>query len=361
MTVLSRLTEGVSALVVSTYFLAMALIILLLITTSIGQDLASHQGHLVLGAFLIPIYTPIVINLLVGFLVLFAIFVLCFVAAARNNGGFPRSLQQFLVPGPRENKLPNWLVVMPIVSSALVLLVVALTLIQDTAGLQTGSLPQLDPYQFLYTLAYAPPLEETMFRISTIGLLVALRTVWSTPSKNAEAPRKHNLGRIIALSFLSPEAAKSEAGLPTFKESGWHSLHWTEWLILLITSAGFGLAHILSGVGWEAGKVLPAAISGFALGFSYLLYGAYASILLHWFFNVYFEAYSLSSSLLGGLFVPLEGVIGLLTFVAGALGGIAGLVWLSSKRRGAGETTYTIPNNPSVTSGEGALYHRQVD
>ena len=336
MTILSRLAEGISALVVFTYFLAMALIVLLITTTSIGQDLASHQGHVVLGAFLIPIYTPVEINLLVGFLGLFAIFILCFVAAARNNGGFPRSLRQFLVPSPRENKLPNWLVVMPIVSSALILLVVALVLIQDTAGLQTGSLPQLDPYQLLYTLAYAPPLEETMFRISTIGLLVALRTVWSNPTQTLDqtdqSPRKRNLFRIIALSFLSPEAAKGETGLPTFKESGWHSLHWTEWLILLVTSAGFGLAHLLSGVGWDAGKVLPAAISGFALGLSYLLYGAYASILLHWFFNVYFEAYSLSSSLLGGLFVQLEYLIYLLTYVSGALGAIAAIAWLSSKR-----------------------------
>src|SRR5712692_8579131 len=163
----------------------MVLLILLLMTTSIGQDLANNQGRLVLGVFLIPIFTPLKLNLLAGFLGLFAIFVLCFLVAAKNNGGFTSSLRQFLIPTPRERRLPNWLVIMPIVSSALVLVVVALTLIQDTAGLPSGSLPQLEPYRLLYTLAYAPPLEETMFRISTLGLLVALRTTWSSPGTQA--------------------------------------------------------------------------------------------------------------------------------------------------------------------------------
>src|SRR6266705_6614722 len=99
----------------------MALTVLLLASTSIGQDLASNQGRLVLGAFLIPIYTPVRINLLASFLGLFGIFVLCFVAAAKYNGGYAMSLRHFLTPAPQEKKLHNWLAVMPIASSALLL------------------------------------------------------------------------------------------------------------------------------------------------------------------------------------------------------------------------------------------------
>src|SRR6266849_4976318 len=93
----------------------------------------------------------------------------------------------------------------------------------------------------------------------------------------------------------------------------------------------------------------------------YLMYGAYASILLHWFFNVYFEAFALGSDLLGGVFVTIEGIIGLLTFIAGALGIGSGIIWLSSRRNHPGETTYTIQGSSPVVTGEGALYHRQVD
>ena len=337
-------------LVVFTYVLAMALTVLLLTSTSIGSDLAGNQGHLILGAFLIPIYTPIEINLLAGFLALLGIFVLCFVVAAKRDGGFLTSLRHLFTLAPNGKRLPNWLVVMPVASSALLLLILAVTIIQDTVGIPTGSLPQLEPYQFLYILAYAPPLEETMFRISTLGLLVALRTVWSSPlaqaGGEAVGARQHGTAGLVALSFLAPDSAKSAAGLPSFKEARWRSLHWTEWLILIITSVGFGLAHILSGVGWEVGKLVPAALSGFALGLSYLLYGAYADILLHWFFNVYFETYSLSSTLIGGVFIPLEGVIGLLAFVAGGIGTVAGIAWLSSGQHRVDETPYMIPSTP---------------
>jgi hypothetical protein len=327
----------------------MALTILLLGSTSIGQDMASHQAHLILGALLIPIQTPFEINVLASFLVFFAIFVLCFAAAAKYSGGFLANLQQLLTPASREKGLPNWLFIMPILSSALLIIVVIVTGLQDAAGIPTGSLPTMEPYQWLYILARAPPLEETMFRITTLGLLVAMRTLWwqplaSTSASNGSVPTSHRTARIITLSFLAPETAKREVGLPTFKNSGWRTIHWTEWLVLIMTSVGFGLEHVLSGAGWELGKVAPAAISGFALGLSYLLYGAYASILLHWFFNVYFEAFSLSASLLSGAFIPLEGFIGLLAFITGGIGIIRGIVWLLSGQHHSDETTYIIPS-----------------
>ncbi len=362
---LYRVTEKVSVVGIATYALAMALSVLLLFTTPIGQDLLDHQGHLVLGAFLVPIYTPIEINLLLGFAVLLFIFSLCFIAAARSNGGLRASFLGFRLPA-KEKRLPNWLLMMPVISSALVLIVLSMTFLQDSAGIPTGSLPQLENYQLLYTLAYAPPLEETMFRISTLGLLVALRTLWTGPKvqlgePTSEPAKRHSLAHTVAISFLSPETAKLEYGLPSFTQSRWHGLHWTEWLLLIITSAGFGLAHILTGAGWELGKVAPAAVSGFVLGLCYLIYGASASILLHWFFNVYFDTYTLASNLLGGVFVTIEGIVGLLTFVAGAIGIVYGVVWLVFRRNQAGETTYIVPGSIPTVTGEGALYHRQVD
>jgi CAAX prenyl protease-like protein len=352
LTVLSKLAGGVSVLVVSTYALAMVLTVLLLTSTSIGQDMASHQAHLVLGALLIPIQTPIEINVLATFLVLIGIFFLCFAAATKSDGGLIAGLRQLWAPITSKRKPPNWLIVMPLVSSALLVIVVIVTMLQDAAGIPTGSLPSMEPYQWLYVLAYAPPVEETMFRISTLGLLVTMRTLWSRPltkatDQSSAAANRHGVARIIALGFLAPETAKGEVGMPTFGDAGWRAIHWTEWLVLIITSVGFGLAHVLSGAGWELGKVAPAALSGFALGLAYLLYGAYASILLHWFFNVYFEAFSLSSSLFGGGFIALEGIIGLLAFVAGAIGIVRGILWLLSGPQHPDETTYMVPSTPA--------------
>src|SRR5262249_14628028 len=159
------------------------------------------------------------------------------------------------------------------------------------------------PFSFLYQLSYAPPLEEIWFRISILGLIVSLRALWSSSIRHHSLemanPRPINRGKLAVVSFLVPEYAKSRAGLPTFAKSGWKSIHWTEWIFLIMTSVAFGIAHYVANIGWEAGKVLTAGIAGFALGLVFLLYGAYASILLHWFFDVYTSTFLLSSILLG--------------------------------------------------------------
>src|SRR5437899_12663364 len=57
--------------------------------------------------------------------------------------------------------------------------------------------------------------------------------------------------------------------------------------MLGLSSAVFGYAHITSSSTWEIGKVTTAAIAGFVMGLAFLIYGAYATILVHWFFNYY--------------------------------------------------------------------------
>ena len=70
-----------------------------------------------------------------------------------------------------------------------------------------------------------------------------------------------------------------------------------EFFTIIGSSLVFGLTHFLSGAGWEIGKISTAMVSGLALGLVYLRYGAYAPILLHWFFNYYFGAFDLASQL----------------------------------------------------------------
>jgi len=372
---LAKLGGGISALVVFTYVLSMAFVVLLLTLTSIGQDMASNQARIILGVLLIIIPTPFEVNVLASFLVLFGIFGVSLLVAAKTKGGLTKNMRQ-LFSNSLQRKLPNWLLVMPLASSALLIVVLAVTIVQDLLGVPTGSIPLpcdtsnplegcIAPFKFLYLLAYAPPVEETMFRISTLGLLVALRTTWSRQSSFNGSRSVEGLtisrARLAILSFLFPEYAKRRAGLSSFEVKGWKSIHWTEWLILMVTSAGFGVAHYVTNVGWEAGKVLTAGLAGVVLGLAYLLYGAYASILMHWFFNVYLGTFSLSSLLMGGFFISVEEIVGLLVFVAGVVGLALGLRWFRSTLTHGGETTYTVQGGLPVVPGEGALYHRQVD
>ena len=322
----------------------MAIIVFLLVFTHLGQDLLNHEGTLLLGVFLFPIYTPLRINLLGAFLVLFGIYIACFVVAAKSNGGFIHSLRDFL-NGSAKREPPNWLTIMPLAGSALLLLVVALTVVQDAVGVSSGGLPTLKPYQYLYTLAYASPLEETMFRISTLGLIVALRVFWSRPVTALGNGSSSN-ERLVLLSFFVPEKAKEEAGLPTLKSNGWRAFSSTEWLALIVTSAGFGLAHLLSGVGWEVGKVTTATLSGLALGLAYLAYGAYASILLHWFFDLYLGTFSVGQMVLPGVFDTASALIVLLLIAVGIVGIIAGITQLIPRRPAPGETPYMVPGPP---------------
>ncbi len=342
---LQKLVAQVSAITVFTYFLTMAIILALLAFTPLGPDLLNnplgYPGTLYFGAFLIPIFTQIRVNLLGSFLVLFSIYGLCFTIALKSNGGFLEGLHNML-RGHVGRRIPNWLVIMPLVSSALLLIVVAITLLQDAFGVPTGKLPFND-YRLFYAIAYAPPVEETMFRISTLGLIVAFRVIWRN-ALNPAANSRRGLVRLIGLSFLFPDKAKGEVGMPTLANNGWQGFHWSEWAALILTSIAFGLAHYVSNVGWEAGKILTAAISGFGLGLAFLAYGAYASILLHWFFNVYLGAYSFGQTLVPGL-LTADVLIALLSVAVGIIGIVTGIVWLASGGPNRGQTTYMVPSS----------------
>ncbi len=337
-----RLIAAAASITLATYILAMGISLLLLFSTSIGRDLFNHEGTLVIGAFMIPFRTPIRINMLVSFLATFALYAVCFFVAAKTKGGLVATLKG----GPRESiqRIPNWLVVMPLASSGLLLAMLVITGVQNLLGIPTGSLPPLEPYQMLYALAYSPILEETMFRFTVLGAIVAVRTIWNS-SVFSSLGGSLSPARLVLLSLLLPDRAKAEAGLPSITRDGGRGIHWGEWLFVIITSTSFGLAHILTNSGWQVGKVLTAALAGLALGVVFLAYGAYASILLHWFFNFYFEVFSLGSSLIGGIFRVLPGLIGLFTISVGVLGIAVAVILLVSRKPTAKATPYMAPDS----------------
>src|SRR5438128_2376518 len=279
------LTAIVISFVVVTYALSFALTALAIITTQLGPNLLRLYGVLPVYLFALIYLRIIPANGLILIIVLMTIFSACLWAAAIDRGGFIASLKA-LTRKSKPISTPNWLVVMPLLSSSLLIVTVLLSILLNSSGVSVGSLPATTPEELFASVTYAP---------------VAGR---------------------IALALFSPDRAKEDAGLHSIGTKGWHGIHWSEWILLGATSILFGLAHSLSGAGWGPGKALTAGLSGFALGVVYLWYGSYADILLHWSFNVY--VFVILGSLAGGLY---SDVLASLSFFATIFLSIAGLVY----------------------------------
>jgi hypothetical protein len=251
---------------------------------------------------------------------------------------------------------------MPLVSCALLLTVLVATITLTQSGISSGTLCNpCPPEAELYAaLTYSPISEEIAFRVTTLGLLVFILTLWKARSIDQGSP-KPRIPSLVIASFLSPESAKYRVGLRTITSNGLHGIHWSEWILLFLTSSLFGIAHIISGgTDWGVGKAFTAAISGFALGFVFLSYGAYAAILLHWFFDFYFETFNVGADAFGGALAILPDLISLASIIVGIVSIMVALAWLIRRiTRDEIPTTYKTPE--SVTDSlVRSLHHRQV-
>ncbi len=323
---LGWITVVAVVIAVFTYGTAIVIGFATVIGTQLGSQLFSLNGHLPVEAFLLFIPTPLPVNLLILVFVCLIVFCACFIVAANEKGGFFRGLRQ-LSRGSRPSTIPNWLVVMPLVASSLLIVVLLLTTIQSTAGLPTGSLNTESPALLFADLTYSPIAEEVGFRVTALGLALGIILLVRTflKPKGDTALKGINPIRLILLTMIYPDYAKGKAGLPTIASNGWRGIHWAEWLAVIGVSTIFGLDHYTSGSGWGPGKVLTAGLSGFVLALTYIAYGPYANILLHWFFNFYVFVY--------GTYVPL--LLDVLVFLGvlalGVWGFIVGISWILEK------------------------------
>lgn len=271
---------------------------LLFYLTSQGTEIASQRmATLPLSLFIIVnLEVPVGINAGLFFMALWVLYLGAFVLAWTDPPPITSSMSS-LASGRRDMARSNYLAVMPLLASALILVVVLLQTLQESAGVQTGSIEFQNPFVGYLVVSYAPLIEELSFRITTIGFLDGLYLLWKTRHATSDKPRP-SFARVLLLTMWSPEAAKRLLAFKTIREDGpRRGILRFEWLMLVVTSVSFGAVHYLSGSGWEIGKISTAFISGLALGFVYLRYGAYGPILLHWFFNYYFGTYDLASQM----------------------------------------------------------------
>ena len=325
------LTAIAIAFIVLTYALSFVITIAAIIATELGSSLLGLNGFLPLEIFLILIPGVLPANglgLVVAFMPIFA---LCFWAAAKDRGGFIKSLAG-LTRKAKPTTTPNWLVVLPLISSFLLVLTVILTISLNSAGVPVGNIPHNNPAELFASVTFAPVAEEVGFRITPIGLIVVIRTL--LPLHQGRGLRNAGaltVAKRILIALISPDRAKEAAGLPSIGTRGWRGIHWVEWILIVASSAWFGLLHSLSGAGWGPGKAIPAALTGLALGIVYLWYGAYANILLHWFFDLY--NFTIFGALLGGTYSDILASLAILTSLfLGVAGFVYGIRWLKPAR-----------------------------
>jgi len=120
--------------------------------------------------------------------------------------------------------------------------------------------------------------------------------------------------------ILFPDRGKRMVGAKTVDEYGVRSgISLGEWGIVIFTSIIFGLAHFNPGVSWEIGKITSATVAGLVIALSYLVYGAQASIIMHWFFNAYTDTYILFSEIYPAA-VPFANAVTIISVILGILG-----------------------------------------
>jgi len=306
-------------LLVSAYFLAMFLGPALLFSPD-GLTASNQYRYLPILLFvIIGFYTPVALNVGLVFLFLWSVFAVCFIAAWKFREsfhgviekGFSRSMKKLF---------DNCLLAMPIITSMMLTAVIAIHSFQEAQGVPTGDIP-LPPNRFkaFFELSYAALIEEIGFRVTPIGAFLIIYLFW-VGRKNAVTLSLGQRLKLFLTAPLYPEKAKKMVGAKTVGDFGVRGgISLGEWVMVFFTSIVFGLAHYLSGGGWEIGKVTSASVVGLAMGLTYLLYGVQAPILLHWFFNYYNYAYYIASDLYIFMFIIFV-LINSVTIILGVLG-----------------------------------------
>lgn len=306
---------------VASYIVSLAFGPVLFFSTSDGLKAAARGIHDLPIVFFMGLVlpVPVTINFGILFVGLWIAFVICIGLAWFSRGGFHKSIKSEIarsVPFART----SFLFAMPLVGSALLYATVLISEFQTTQGVQTGSLsfpPQTSPYVILVNLAFAPLQEEFAFRITSIGIPVGLYLLYCYRS-DQRIPKALPRLKLFLLAMFSPELAKMKVGYRNVHENGFiHGISPLEWILIFITSLGFGAAHYLLGGGWDVGKISTAFLAGFVFAIMYVAYGAYADILLHWFFNYYFTVLDMASSTYGGAFQAFATITELVNLTTG--------------------------------------------
>ncbi|MEM2102011.1 MAG: CPBP family glutamic-type intramembrane protease [Candidatus Bathyarchaeia archaeon] len=307
---------------IATYFIAMVLGPLVFFSTADGLSV-SHRTISRLPIIIFGAYTVVDVEINMGlfFLGIWLVFFACFFIALEVRENIFVSLSN-LGRGGITASFRNYLLFMPVVGSFSLVSVLLLEWFLSLFGLSVGAPPvpgsgvpsEFRQFLFFLEVSYAPIVEEIGFRIIPLGvfLVVYLLLVKSQA-------RGHVGGcswKSLAIAPFFPYRAKRECGLENVDGKGlFKGISVGEWVVIVVAAVVFGLAHYPLG-SWGPAKFFSATLVGVALGVVYFAYGFVAPILLHWFFNYYFNVFSLAAD----YFARLSSLMFLAYFVNVLLG-----------------------------------------
>ncbi len=279
----------ISFFIITTYMLSMLLGMLAFFSTAEGLSFSVKPFDVYPLLF---VDFGVRVNSGLYFMFLWGVFAVCFAAAWKYKESLSERVQLFFSGSNKLSPFRNNLLAMPIIAATLYAVIVILHYLQTQSGVPTGSPPQGDPFLDFLGFSQASLVEEIVFRIIPIGILLVVYTFVVGKFTKPDFSWNQRI-KTCVLAVLLPEKAKQSVGLKTIGESGFvGGMIWSEWVMVGFTAFFFGVAHYLGG--WGPGKISQAAVSGVVFALSYLYYGVQAPILLHWYFNYYFTALDLS-------------------------------------------------------------------
>jgi membrane protease YdiL (CAAX protease family) len=235
-----------------------------------GTTASSQIAYVPVYIGLITVGLPFSPSFGLLFVSLTALYALMLAVAAMQGGGLLRALWGSARGEGVAALLRNPLSATIVILGATLLATILLDLLQTSVGVATGGLSG-DPYIIFVSLVLAPLIEEVGFRFFLIGVplfVILLLIRWPT-------------GRALR-SLWRPSAAWEGVSAESSQSVALPALRSLVYLLVALSAVVFGLAHFLSGAGWDIGKVSEAALDGVALAYLYVRYGLHASIIFHW-------------------------------------------------------------------------------
>lgn len=257
-----------------------------------------------------------------GFIVIWCAYVVLFgISLIGPQRNLMKALSLLMIEG-WQNIKNNALLSMITWFSILIVLSVIIDFIQHIFGINIESPESQNRLIQFFQITASPLSEEFGFRILLIGLpLFAMfshktsvkhffKSLWQ-PSKNLETT---NYKKVIAL--------------------------------ILTVAIFFGVAHIISGTPWSAGKFAQATVAGIIIGWVYFRYGFAPAILIHWATNyfifsyIYFISEMTQSTIINEFSDPFSNTLEILLLIAG---GIAIIVKTLNYIKSKKESTTIVP------------------
>ena len=238
--------------------------------SEIGDDITYEYPMDSLGLFLagIGFDVPVEFELGDGFIVIWCIFLVLFtVAMFGPKKNFVNVLQSIISEGKYQTQ-DNYMVVTVKWFSILVIVSGSIIALQEFFGVFVEQPEASNQLVQFFGVSLAPLIEEFGFRVVLIGL--PLFAFYS------HRPSFRLLVKSLWRPFQNLQSVNVKSAL----------------ILIVVVGIFFGIAHVISGEPWSAGKFAQAASSGIIIGWVYFRYGLAPAILIHWATNYFIFSYA---------------------------------------------------------------------